>query len=531
MSNWRLTSDVVAYIVSSGSGNRPDHIYLAAPEKKSYQTDVLKNIPSGVSYSDTRLDINEFNLKIDKNLDIYIKSENLPNPEAWYVVKNYVNRLEVGKYFTQLKSDLGDFGDVLFEASFNEDEHGKIDFVAPGMIEYKECFEELKRRTNCELFKKTKKWVPGHRYDSLKETRYYLGSVMSRFGTNMNKSEFSDVPTLVHLYVNEYPGDLKSVSEVLKASKFGELPQDVKVMDNFPLMVDAGEVLVDDMGDDFSVYWNSMIQNSIDSTISVGWTGYKKYPRVKENLLPLAFQSSGNLDYTRSVTDEVKFKVKDIFKTSLLDIIVRHWNLSKGREDMTIKSDKTLKTNIDNLKRLYFHLFIDGNIMKNIYYPNFYKAVIGEDFDVLVEDVIQGWDESIVTSSFESYLKYSDYVITHYTSQSKISSKQRIKSTNYKLEVVTIQDLLGNTVLGDSLKEIVTDIRDNFGLGAADYYISNVGNRREPKLYENIRITVKEIISWYAKKGLEMPENLKREIVGNKFWELTVSIDKDGTLK
>ena len=55
--NWRLTSEIVAYVIPTEK-----EVYLAATEKKQYQVKVLKLI-EGKPYQEVRLYENQFKIK------------------------------------------------------------------------------------------------------------------------------------------------------------------------------------------------------------------------------------------------------------------------------------------------------------------------------------------------------------------------------------------------------------------------------------------------------------------------------------
>ena len=82
--NWRLTSEVIAYVIPSEK-----EVYLAATEKKQYQISVIKLIGEK-TYQETRLYENQFDLKFggdDNDFFLYLKCDELPGD--WYKVGNF----------------------------------------------------------------------------------------------------------------------------------------------------------------------------------------------------------------------------------------------------------------------------------------------------------------------------------------------------------------------------------------------------------------------------------------------------------
>lgn len=531
--SWRLVSDLVAYIVHKPGGK--GEIYFAAPEKKSYLAEVVRQLPD-FPYTEVRLEQNEFKIRLSENLELLVTGPELPSTYDWYKVGNFSytsirGRENLGSIITQVANNCGDFGETIFEVAFSDDVPGEVKLVSPKMSEYKGCMEEMKRRLNCEIYKKTKKWIPGHRYDSLKETIYYLGELKSR-RTDPLSSQFvgPDEMVTVYLYTTEIPEGAKTVTDILKKECFGKNPGNLKVLTKIPLMVDSGEVVKNDMPADISTLWPDILDNSIKRYTSIGWTGYSVIIHIKETLDFLCYQSPGHTEY--NLSDEDKNKIKDVFKSSVFDVVMRNWDIKKGREELNILSTNTEEQNIESTKKVYFQSFVDGNVLRNIYYPGLYQEIFKEDFGELVLEVLKGWSPDIITKNFENYTKFSQFLISHWKDKTALVSKQRINSTNYRLDIVTIADLLGEgTVLYNYICEIIGSIRENHGIGANEYSVSNVGTRQNPKIYETISLTVKEILDYYNKKGVEVPEILKNEIVKRKFWKLSLTIDIDGGLK
>jgi hypothetical protein len=167
--------------------------------------------------------------------------------------------------------------------------------------------------------------------------------------------------------------------------------------------------------------------------------------------------------------------------------------------------------------------------LKGLYYPELYKD-LGIDVKKLVKEAIEEVKGIRVCHDFNYYMKYLDYWKNPgRVDPNKCCSKQRVKSTNYKLDVVTLKDLYGETELKDTIIEAVNKVREDFGLGATEYSLINIGNKKEPKEYIVCKLTLNDIIKF--KKGVsKMSENLKNDILENHFVWVQVIFDKDGTL-
>jgi hypothetical protein len=110
-------------------------------------------------------------------------------------------------------------------------------------------------------------------------------------------------------------------------------------------------------------------------------------------------------------------------------------------------------------------------------------------------------------------------------------SRQRVKSTKYKLDVITLKDLYGeSSELKDTIIECVNEVRTNYGLGASNYELINVGTKKDPLEYIICELTLQDILK--LKKGVSgLSETLKNEIMKRHFVWVQVVFDKDGDIK
>ena len=490
--NWRLTSEVVAYVVPTEK-----EVYLAATEKKQYQVKVLKLI-EGKPYQEVRLYENQFKIKFgggDNDFDLYLWCSELP--DEWFKVANFYkpgiwNLLED-------HTVTGGMIEEIFEVTF-EEELPYVSFIEPGMKNFKSCFEEMKRKMNCEMCKKTTKWIPGHRYDSYTESIFPLASVHLRKESLTNSQYLTDFDKMpeVWIYVGEL-GDEKTVSEVLKNRSFGDGPNDLKIAFKTKSMVDAGETLTNDYSGEIKDYWLPIYDNAI-----------KEGKPLKEILD--TFSVISNLTTTVSIpTNELENLTQDTIERVLIDC----WNLDNVRADLFV-GDKNKETeNQDRAEKLFVISGIkDTNFLKGLYYPELYKD-LGIDLKKLVKDAVQEVKGIKVCHDFDHYLKYLDYWKNPgRVDTNKCCSKQRVKSTNYKLDVVTLKDLYGDSELKDTIVGAVNKVREDFGLGATEY---------------NLILTLDDLIKF--KKGVsKMSETLKNEILENHFVWVQVVFDKDGII-
>lgn len=510
--NWRLTSEIIAYVLTS------KEVFLAATEKKQYQTSVLKLI-GDQPYQEVRLYQNQFDLKFDgddNSIDLYLRCEELSNSEEWFRVANFYepgiwNLIENHTIRDGIIITEGDKFEVIFEEILPQ-----VSFIEPNMKNFKKCFEEMRRKMNCEMCKKTSKWIPGHRYDNFSESVFPLCTVKIKKTSLTNSPYLKDLDKMpeVMIYVNEIDKET-TVSEVLNNRSFGNGPTDLKIAFKPKPAVDAGEVLKDDFSGNIKDYWLSIYNNA------------KTEKKPLKEILDTFSVTSEKID-TPTIP---KKELIDLTQEVIEKVLINCWGLNNVREDLVVGDNNSMEENIERTGKLFV---IDGihdiNFLKGLYYPELYKD-LDINFSEAVERAIGNVSTIKMSYDFDIYLKYIDYWKNPLRIDvEKCSSKQRIKSTNYKLDVVTLSDLYGETSeLKNTLIKMINNVRDNFGLGASEYTIINVGTKKDPKVYISCKITIEDLIK-YKKGVLNMTETLKDEILRNHFVWVQVVFDKDGIL-
>ena len=517
--DWRLTPSLDAFIVL-GIDNKI--IYLAASEKKQYKLAVSKLI--GTSSKEIHIDINEFEMKISlehDDLSMFIRNPEALPDDSWYKVGNFGGNYF--DYFLELSGNKGEFPGHTFEAVFSESSPTVVSFSSPGMKNYKAYFEEMKRRINCEVKRKTKKWVPGHRYDTLKETYYYLGEVMSRRADDKD-SEFltDDKMVPAYLYVRTINDGETTISDILNNRSFGADEDSIRVIYSLPYAGDSGAVLSGEISD-FSKYWDALIKNAIKKNTVSDCFGYKRVGHIKDALDPLCYQTAGKLSYSSS-PDDYKTSIRDLLFKSIYDIFICNWNIPSIRKDMNISSTNGEAENVQALEKSLYFYTEDVNSSRYAYYASFFKA-IGIDIKDIISRSIACWDESDLSENFEEFIKNRDYFDLR-KNQSAITSRQRVTSTPYKLDVTTLASIFGTGELTETLKKMVGFARENFGAGVTKYILYNIGTKKQPKEYESIEISLLDLVNWCG--GPEnVPSMLQKEIIATKFTRAFIAIDKD----
>ena len=529
--NWRLVSGMVAYIITDKKDDNTTvnrSVYLSPTGKKSYENAVVKCIPTNF----TKFVINDedckFQIKIDDKFNIFIKYKGFPEKDEWYLVENtYFDSMYFGEIFTQVENNKGNFDNKYFEAVFSDKFIDKVFFINDEMNVYNSAFQEFRRRINCQLCKKTKKWIPGHRYDSEKSTYYYLGEFVTRLNEDGLFLDDSSVRT-IHLVESEIDKSDKSISDVIKRGV-----KNFTMLDSLPSMVDSGKVLEDDGIQDIQVYWDEMIQNTLSNIGSKNQYGFVQYNGTARHLFNIfSIQSKGNLKY--NLSEESKDKIKKLIKDMLIEDMLIHWDNNHNRADSNLSSSNSVEQNLKNLKNLFFRNIVDQKIRKNIYYLALIDK-LGLDFAKLVETTFLSTHvkDLVFDSSFDNYVKFgSIYLPNHPDCNSDKVSVQRVNSTNYSLNFVSLEDLYASTTeLKGVLKTICKEALDNFGAGVKTYYSTNVGNYKNKKIYITMKVDIQDIKDYFKINNIVMSSTIEREIIETKFWNVTLTIDQGAEVK
>lgn len=507
--NWRLVSEFIAYFDSNG-------VYFAPSGKKAYQSEVTKNI-SESSWREIIVELNEVGLKFGKNsnggVEVFVQNEMFPCPEKWYTLKNFE-----WSRFAHIILNL----DILhgnvegkFEVAFSDSFPGTVTLTSREFDEFPEFYEEFKRRMNCELCKKTKKWVPGHRYDSLTETIYYICPVRIRKSKESwpNSEYISDELLLPEAYIitnRLYPDD-KTIEDVLTNHGFGDNPEDLKIIPEPKSMVECGDVLSG--GEDIDI-------NNFREVLAKNTPGIRGLLDIYSCVSFGKLTTPGNLD-----------KLTETTRQEIWNTILEGWDEKIFRGDIYIGKSNKDETNLENIRKRFITRIPDQNYLKKLYYPKLYES-LGIDLPGLIEEMYAKWMETDVYDSWENYIKFFDYIKSR-NSSCQGFSRQRVTSTKHALEVIKLSDIYGEgSELTGIIIEIINSARKRFGIGVSEFHTDNIGTRRQPMEYTTCKVTLEDILKFLKEeKGIsEVSKNLKSEIIRRKFCWVDVVFDKDGCI-
>lgn len=248
--NWRLVSEVSAVVSDTES-----KIWLFTTEKGSRK--LIRSLLSVCS------SYREVQLADGDSLEVNFLGEDCPSVKfqelgnKFYTLENY--RGEFLKDMIAHSTVINGYLKERVNPVFSREAEKEVALVHEGMEAYKECYNEMVKEMLLKSSRKTKKWVPGHKYVTETSVFYYLGSFNSH-RVNDKDSEYVDSldKSKAYLYVSDLKG-CKTISEVFKTQKYGK---EIKAFyNNLPSAVECGEVLTSDLKR-VETLWDDMIKNS-----------------------------------------------------------------------------------------------------------------------------------------------------------------------------------------------------------------------------------------------------------------------------
>lgn len=493
MKKMTLVSDVIAYIVL---GEKNKSVFLGISGDKKQNTRVIKDeIGKVYQVSELLLNSNEFELIIkpgEYGPLAFVRNENFPgNKEDYWQVLNFKEDT-VLDLLCGADNKMGVFSETM-ETVFDDT---KVSFISKSMKDYNKAFMEMTRKLFVSTGKKTKKWIPGHRYDSEEKTYYYLGSFLSKKASEFDTSFYSDLANLsiVHLYIESLNNSEKTVSDVFKNNTYGE--DGIKVLwegqDEFPKCVDSGSALVDDKPSLYNLY-PEILKNAEN----------RKEGRLKSIFDTLAYQSASDLP---SYSNEVKEFIEKIIDERIKSVIYMYWN-----NGSMLREDEGQEKKIKDITHLCIDSIEDGNIQGMTYYIALLDFM-GINLEEKITEFLKTWDEKDLVKDFKTFHDNLEY----FRLRGCFLNLYQVDTDTPKLK-----DLCGET-LGNIIKEKIDHAAENFGVGIEGYNIYQL--KRNEKIVKCV-ITIDDILETHRS------EEVEKELIARKFIEAKIYFNQDKGLK
>jgi hypothetical protein len=519
MSEWRLCSDITAFVTLE---NGVKCVYLADSSKKKYLDQAKKNIPvaqvSGAT--EKKLQNEGFRLKF-KGEDFMVSQAELG--ETWYVVKNIhapLNTLKSLVPYTTITE--GEFSEE-FEIMFSDGFPGVFKPISTTHPGYQEAMKELRRRINCEMCTKTKKWKPGYRYDTMSGTIYYLGQFWSHREDAWSGRFEKIAPRPVYFFVTELYDTEKTISEVLKNrilhKEEGEnivREDELGVLGTMGPRVEVGQFLVDDISEDFDL-WEALV----DSYTAKTQIKYSKDSQKTRYDKPGSFWAI--FDYTMSssfptMSPELSEKVRDVVKTGMLFGQVEFYGSNYYGTELETSDKKTEDENIAAAEKLYIRNIPSENSLRKVYFPELISA-LGIDLPGIAKEVL--FDLVKVRTEITSIQGMLDYEVRLRRVDNSRFKRSWISTPSSNDDLTFYPD-----TLRDALLEFIGYLIDNYGLGVEKFSIYNTGTKARPREVVSTVISLPDLIRHLG--GIDkLSEQLKEDIVGSGFYQLEVEKSLD----
>ena len=511
---YRLVSDIRVSICDNCA-------YITSPDDKQGSTFAKKQLKeivgNSAEYSTKELHISSENIKVVFKEDCFKIS--FPElSENWFILVNYDDR----NLFELISHNNIKDGSVeeLFEIAIKSSTR-KVILLNSGMPSYQSALDESIRCVNCAMLKTTKKRIPGHRYDTKDETIYWLGE-LSSYIDNPRSSEFIkniDNSKTIYLYTKDIQG-AKKISDILKnglidnqVDSYISGKYQIYTTTSIKLMVDSGHVLENDW-----VNYNTAAEMLFNSAIDY----YDKYIKDSDKYYIYQNGIDDRITYvlnilnfrdSDSISESLIDRFKEFIRRSALDIYPAHIN--HGIVGNISEENYFL--------RWYISILKSDNVKKYSYY-NILFTHLNIDIENIIRPILEKFSlELDIYNNFEKYVKY-DF-------GNRVSSSLRSKkSSEYELKEITIESIIPEETLRNTIISLCNYARANYGDGIYTYEVLNCGTKSNPLVYETMSVNVFNIIDKYKKEGLEVPENLKEEILNNKFNTISISVDKDREL-
>lgn len=484
--------------------------------------------------------LDEFEVKIDEltstsciswenilGLSIFIKSDELPNSETWYHLLNlspeFIKDLILSCEFDKTSGIfLKKFSAAVTSSADLAD---KIGLVTEEVKEYPELLEESMRYLNCKTNKKTKKWIPGHRYDNPIQTIYFLCKTKIR--KNMENGYLDEPEQDAWIYTNAIDPRMSKISDVLMTKTFGSEPGDLKYLTKLPTeFVESGEVLENDYTE-INDYLEHILEESITRYYSSGSEGFSRRNYVfGENIEYLFYPY---LLINKNMKSEYLVgALKAVIKKFGYYILYLEYDVNVNflggvANKNTLSSKKSFSENVESLIKRILTTIPGIDINKLTFYDSLLKAF---DLDIrsIAENILSDWDPKEFTSSMENFLLNYKYF---YRRKPLEYADLRYKSNYLNRSRSSLGDII---VSSPNLVQELKDILLLANSGNLSYCSSSTWLGSNKTSYTTTNITLENILQKYNNDISKMPQDLKDEILRQQFINIEIKYDVDADI-
>lgn len=545
---WRFCGGCYCYIVKKGT--EKDDIYFAAPDRKKLCENLLKQIKTSTA-DWTDLWINneeEFKLRLSEDgINLEINHPEFPNPEKWYVIKNWLLEENVEVKIEELIKILHNINYVngefegKFIPIFSDDLPKSVSFTHEGLPAYEEIMEEAERRLSVEFGKKTTKWIPGHRYDTEERSYYFFRTAYSRIvgrgksgGSEKYLFKETDISTIesapMFLFLTKTPKDETKIWDNVVVS-LEERRKNLNYLDVLQKKVS---------GVDYGTWTNleeSKIISSVkDWRIKIIKNTLENCCKIQEEICGIEVVRYTNLNYLfeplylylgdgdekdmKKIGEYVNPILLPVLKNVIDEIIGKNYDYI---HEEVMSDDKKID---------YIISILLSGYVKDLFYN---KAVLvatllgslGIELRDLVEEQLKNFNWDDIIKVWDKYLVNNNLIPSR---DKNVDLRTFSSRGSYYQPQPVSTPTLSDAIPNDLLREIVLDTikwsESNYRTGI-DLYKVLPGFRKSDPDYMEILVTVPNIINRLEIQGIPLTDDLKNAIMSSNFWTVFITAPKN----
>ena len=395
-----------------------------------------------------------------------------------------------------------------FDLAFQMDEVGDQILEKSWMISkemnnlYLKAWKEFTRRMNFTFKKKTKKYLPGHRYDSESKTLWYIGEIKSPLPGSSNLKSGSYITR--HGFVNRPVG--KTLKETLESIRYLEDKQKI------------GDI-------DISSYENQETTLFLISTsplMSDSGQELDPNPIVKPYEV---WDSEYDLLTSTEVKDRIKTKLSKLLESYIrYNIIVSYMGRDVYNKDLKLKSSDDFATQINAIKNLIVYempcIKSDCNKYLGI------LTELGINIGEIAEKALNWYIRDFSMDNFDMYYKYQKCLDNDKALKKGISLYR-----DHKTDEGSLRASFKHQDIAEAVVNMVRMANESLGL-VKDFFsylgVYRYSKKAEPNI--TLKINLINLVNWFGGPD-KMSNVLKEKILDEKFYEIDVSFTRGTEFK
>lgn len=512
----------VGYIYAYESYDRL-RVYIANPESKKTWGPV-KNMSESVT-NPIKLENGKQKVYIEIG-DVYLEM-----PGGYYLK---VSNLHLDNLLDQISGaslEKGVAENVYF--GFSDLYPGETVMLFPNTLLFMAAEDENCRETSLKLCKKTTKFIPGNKYETLSGFLWYLGEYYSCRGNENSYYGSDNFPSnkrqLSKVFSNFLP-ESKKVSDIFSTCEFvvrsdsvGSFVNDANPSRTLIFtsksvsLVDTGssEVILDSQVDDS---YENRVKKYVDENKEPYSLGSKKFHYRNLQFLFYLFDLSCEKELSGSksrITTKTKDMVREILKTNIEYILSKQYDANGSSSRMTSNVDQK-----NNIRTIINDLIYQKS---SRYYLNgrYLVTMIKSLFDIDLEELVGEALKTFTIPKIETFEDYLENIGSYEFRESKyqVNIDFIYCSDDKRKFSVYFPDCAYRKALIDIYNEAINSNGGNI----KNFDVDNVGTVKSPVLRYTFRVTLEDLARHFKVGNLnDLPEDIKKDLVSQKIYETVI---------